>query len=295
MYVITGASGNTGKVIASQLVNAGKKVRIIGRNADRLKELTAQGAEPAIGNLEDTSFLERAFKGATAVYVMIPPNSQVQNFRVYQNRVADALVEAVKRAEVQYVVALSSVGAHLKEKAGVVQGLHDMEQKFNLVKGVNFLILRPSYFMENLFVQIDVIKHRGVMGSPVKADLRFPIVATRDIADVAAKHLLALDFAGSKILYVLGPRDVTFNEIAAVLGKVIGKPDLKYVQIPFKDAKQSMIQNWRLTENLADAMIEFNDSMNEGRIFDVVRRTPENTTPTSLEEFAHIFAQVYKN
>lgn len=294
MYVITGASGNTGKVIADKLLKAGKKVRVIGRSADKLKELIAQGAEPTIGNLEDTSFLERAFKGASAVYAMIPPNSQAQNFRVYQNSVADVLIEAIKRAEVQYVVALSSVGAHLKEKAGVVQGLHDMEQKFNPVKGVHFLILRPSYFMENLFGQIDVIKHRGVMGSPLKADLRFPIVASRDIADVSARHLLSLDFAGSKVLYVLGPRDVTFNEIASVLGKAIGKPDLKYVQIPSQDAKQSMIQNWRLTENLADALIEFNESMNEGRIFNVITRTPESTTPTSLEEFAYSFAQVYK-
>ena len=216
MYVITGASGNTGKVIANALLDAGKKVRVLGRDAEKVKELTDKGAEAAIGNLEDIDFLTKAFGGGLAVYAMIPPNFQTDDYRGYQNNVADAQIEAAKNAGVKYIVTLSSDGAHLKEKAGVVQGLADMEEKWNAVEGINVLHLRPSYFMENALGQIDTIKNMGIMGSPIKGEMSFPMVATNDIGELAAKRLLNLDFKGSEVQYLLGSRDVTFNEVAGI-------------------------------------------------------------------------------
>ncbi len=97
-------------------------------------------------------------------------NFVTDNYRGYQNRVADAQIEAAKNAGVKYILTLSSVGAHLTEKAGVVQGLADMEQKWDAVEGINVLHLRPSYFMENTLGQIDTIKNMGIMGSPMKGD-----------------------------------------------------------------------------------------------------------------------------
>ncbi len=293
MYVITGATGNTGKEIAAALLAAGQEVTVIGRSAERLQPLVAKGAKPAIGSLDDANFLAKTFQGAKAVYALIPPNYAAENFRAYQNRIADALVSAVKQAGVKYVVALSSVGAHLTEKAGVVQGLYDMEQKFNQLKDVHVLYLRPTYFMENLLGQIGTIKQMGIMGSPLKPDLKFPIIATKDIAAVGAKRLLALDFTGKSVQYILGARDVTNNEIATVFGKAIGKPDLKYVQFSYADAKNAMV-GMGLSASAAEAMVEFMQSMNEGRALSDVRRTPENTTPTTLEAFAKIFASIYQ-
>jgi uncharacterized protein YbjT (DUF2867 family) len=293
MYVITGATGNTGKEIAAALLAAGQKVTVIGRSAERLQPLTTKGAKPAVGSLNDANFLAKAFQGAKAVYALIPPNYAAENFRAYQNRIADALVSAVKQAGVKYVVALSSVGAHLPEKAGVVQGLYDMEQKFNRLQDVHVLYLRPTYFLENLLGQIGMIKQMGIMGSAMKADLLFPIVATKDIAAVGAKRLLALDFTGKSVQYLLGARDVTNNEIATVMGKAIGKPDLKYVQFPYEDNKNALI-GVGFAVSPAEAMVEFIQSMNEGRILRDARRTPENTTPTTLEDFARIFASIYQ-
>jgi uncharacterized protein YbjT (DUF2867 family) len=212
MYVVTGATGNTGNAIAAALLAAGKKVRVIGRDAKKLEALTTKGAEAAVGNLDDAAFLNKAFVGATAVYAVVPPNYTASNFRAYQNAIADAMEDAVKATGAKYVVTLSSVGAHLTEGAGVVQGLHDMEQKFNRVAGLNVLHLRPSYFMENLFGQIGMIKGMGIVGSAANGDLSFAMVATRDIADVAAKRLIALDFSGSSVQYLLGSRDVTLTD-----------------------------------------------------------------------------------
>jgi uncharacterized protein YbjT (DUF2867 family) len=293
MYVITGASGNTGKVIATALLAAGKKVRVIGRDAKKLEELTAKGVEAAIGNLDDVAFLKKAFTGAMAVYAIIPPNLTALNFRAYQNSIASAMAEAVKATNVKYVVTLSSVGAHLTEKAGVVQGLHDLEQKFNTIPGLNVLHLRPSYFMENLLGQIGVIKGMGITGSAVKGDLSFAMVATKDIADYATKRLLALNFSGSNVQYLLGSRSVTLNEVTKIFGSAIGKPELAYVQFPYDQAKKGMMDAMGLSENVADAYNEFIRSMNEGPVFADMKRDAESTTPTSIEEFSKTFAYVF--
>jgi len=296
MYVISGATGNTGKPISLALLQAGKRVRVIGRNKDKLNELAVQGAEVVVGDLADRELMKKTFTGATAVYAMIPPNFMAADFRAFQNSIAESFALAIEAAGIKFAVTLSSVGAHLSQKAGVVQGLYDMEQRFNKIKGLNVLHLRPTYFMENLFGQIGTIKQMGVMGSPIKSDLSFPLVATRDIAEVAARHLIALDFKGpGNIQYILGPRNLSYAEIAEILGNAIGKSDLKYMEFPFTEAKRAMISGWGLSESSADAMNEFMDSINQGLVFSDSRRSAQNTTSTSLEAFSKIFAGVYKN
>lgn len=294
MYVVTGATGNTGKVIASNLLDAGEKVRIVGRNADKMKELSDRGAEAAIGDLQDPGFVRSCFEGARAVFAMIPPNFQAENYREYQNRITDVLIEAARDTGVKHVLTLSSVGAHLPEKAGVIQGLYDMEQKWNSAGDIHVLHLRPSYFMENILAQVDTIKSMGVMGSPIKGDMKFPMVATKDIGELAAKRMQKLDFTGKSVQYILGPRDVSYSEVAGIIGNVIGIPDLKYMEFPYEDAKKAMMEGWGLTENGADLFVEFMRTANEGRLFEDVRRDEESTTKTSIEEFAQTFDYVYK-
>lgn len=296
MYVIMGSTGNTGKPIVQALLKAGKKVRAISRDKAKVNELVASGAEAAVGDIADASFLTGAFEGATAVYAMIPPNFKTNDYRSYQNQMAESIASAIEGNGVRYAVTLSSVGAHLPEKAGVVQGLRDLELRLNRIPGLNVLHLRPSYFMENILGQIGMIKMMGFMSSPVKADLRFPMVATKDIAEVAARRLLKLDFQGvGNVHYVLGPRDVTYTEIARVVGQAIGKPDLKYMEASYEDAKLGMIQGWGLSENMANAMNEFVESMNEGRVLSDARRTSDTTTPTTIEQFAQVFAHAFQN
>ncbi len=295
MYVLTGATGNIGKLVATELLANGKKVRAISRNADKLKELIAKGAEPFIGDVYDAEFVNRAFAGASAVYCMIPPNPQAKDFRKDQQTVAHNYVNAVKTNNLKYVLLLSSVGAHLRNGAGVVDGLGDMEQYFSELKAVNVLNLRPSYFMENIFGQLGTIKQSGIAGTSIRGDLKFPLVATKDIASVAAKRLLKLDFTGNTTEYVLGPKDVSYNEITSVIGKIIGKPDLKYVQFSYEDAKKGMVQSGFVSENVAGLYNEMSKSFNEGKALNDHKRTQENTTPTTLEEFIQIFAKVYSN
>ncbi len=187
---------------------------------------------------------------------------------------------------------MSSQGAHLESGSGVVLGLHKMEKIFDNVKGLNTLHLRPSYFMENTLGMVGLIKEAGIMGSPLKADLSMPVIATGDIAEYASKRLLALDFEGHNVQDLLGARNVNYNEMAKVYGAAIGKPDLNYVEFPYADFKQSLMGQMGASENVADNYNEFIQAVNEGKITEA-KRTEESTTPTTIEEFAHTFKYVY--
>ncbi len=291
MYVITGATGNTGKGITSALLEAGKEVRIISRGADKTKELTDKGAELFQGNTDDVELLKKAFEGATAVYAMLPFDMQTEDYTAFQQKHSSAIAEAMEACKVKYVVSLSSQGAHLESSSGVVLGLHKMEQLFDRIEGLNTLHLRPSYFMENTLGMVDLIKEAGIMGSPIKGDLSMPAIATKDIANYATKSLLALDFEGNHFQDLLGARNVTYFEMAKVYGASIGRPDLNYVEFSYEDFK-SAFMGMGASESVADNMNEFIERVNAGEVF-ISERNIENTTSTTIEEFAHTFSYVY--
>lgn len=293
MYVVTGATGNIGSRVVELLNSRENQVRAIGRSRERLQPLIDLGAQPWICDLEDTPTLTEAFKGADCVYVLIPPNLGAENFRQYQNETGESIATAIKESGVQYVVNLSSVGAHLPEGVGVVNGLHDQEERLNQIEGINVLHLRPSFFMENLYWMIPVIKEAGIVGSPQLPDLHVPMIATKDIATVVADAMLKRNFSGKTTQELLGERDISMKEAAAVLGEAIGKSDLNYVQFPYEDTKQSMIQ-MGISEDVASGMVELYRAFNEGTAKPTESRSPRNTTPTRLEEWANDFAALFR-
>jgi len=111
MFAITGATGNTGSVIAEKLLAQGEKVRVIGRDAGRLARFVQKGADAFVADITDAAALRRAFDGARAVYAMVPPNFAAADVRGYQETVSDALASALRNASVSHVVVLSSFGA----------------------------------------------------------------------------------------------------------------------------------------------------------------------------------------
>jgi len=294
MYVIMGATGNIGSKLANILLDKGEKVKVMGRSAERLKPFIDHGAEAAVGDVSDVEFLTNVFKGADAVFALIPPVYTANDFRGYYNEIGTNIVKSIDESGVRHVLFLSSVGAHLPEKTGPVKGLYDVEQKLNKLDDVNILHLRPTYFMENLLTNIGMIKNMGMNGDTIKGDLKFAMIATKDIAPVAAEHLLKRDFSGKTVHELLGERDISMDEVTKVFGAKIGKPDLAYVQFSVEDAKKGMM-DFGLSDDVSDQMIELNQGINDSLFAVSQPRTAKNTTGTSIEEFADFFAQVYEN
>lgn len=292
MIVVTGATGNIGSKITTKLLKQGKKVRVIGRDAKRLQPYVDLGAEAFVGDLADQQFLTRAFKGATVVFCMIPPNITTRNVNEYQSTIGNSIATAVKNAGVTHVVNLSSIGAHLTKNAGIVQGLHDQEERLNGIRNLNIVHLRPAFFMENLLSTIDMIKSQNMVGAPLDGAVRFPTVATQDVASVACEYLTKPIFKGHTVRNLLGERDVNYNEIVKVLGQAIGNKNLRYVQFPYDQARSAMI-NTGISDSVATALTETMKTTNEGPFLADAHRTPDTSTPTSIEEWAKTFAKHY--
>ena len=158
--------------VANNLLAAGQKVRVVGRNAAHLQPLAAKGAEAFVADVTDAGALSKAFDQADSAYVMIPPNPASNDPLGYSNRVSDAIAAAVQNAATRNVVALSSVGADKASGTGPVVGLYNLEQKLNQIIGANVLYLRAGYFMENTLPQVNAIRQMGAVAhtSPSRSE-----------------------------------------------------------------------------------------------------------------------------
>jgi uncharacterized protein YbjT (DUF2867 family) len=293
-YVICGATGNVGRKIADALLAAGEPVRVIARERVRLGPLAAKGAEPWPGDIEDSAFLAKAFSGVRGAFVMIPPRHDAPELRSYQRRLASSILSALQKARVPRVVALSSVGAHLREGTGPVLGLHDLETRLDQIPDAAVVALRPGYFMENHLWSIPLVRARGINGSTLRADVPIAMVATKDIADEAARLLRSGTLKGHGVRYLLGPADRTLSEATRVLGEALGKPDLAYIQLSRDEARAAMASAG-MSPSVVEAMLEMQNGFNEGTIRPTEERGAGNSTPTTLETFAHeVFARAYR-
>jgi uncharacterized protein YbjT (DUF2867 family) len=275
-------------------LKAGKPVTVVGRDSGKLQKFVTLGAKTAIGDIADATFLTHAFEGAKAVYTLIPPSWTITNWRLYQIQIATAIIIALAKSGVKNVVNLSSQGAHLPEGAGPVSGLYYVEQMLNAVPNLNVRHLRPGFFMQNFYGFMGLIKHAGVFGQSLKSDIKMPVVHTRDIANVATQNLLNLDFKGSSVAFIGGAADLNMNEVTAILGKSIGKPDLPYIIFSREDEIKGMVQNG-IPATIAHGYSDLFNALNFGDYQgDGYARTVGITTPTSFEffvenEFKHAF------
>jgi uncharacterized protein YbjT (DUF2867 family) len=289
MYVILGASGNTGSIIADSLLSKGKKVRVVGRDAERLQRFVRQGAEAFTADMSDAAALTKAFTGARAAYLLLPPITSRED----QERESDAIAKAVRESGLRYAVYLSSYGAHVPEGTGPVTGLYSAEQKLNAIGGLNILHLRAAYFMENNLAAISMIQEMGIFGHALLPDLKLPMTATRDAGNYAAQRILDLDFSGKQTRELLGERDLSMAEATAIIARGIGKPDLRYVQFPYDQVEQ-VLEQMGMPPKKAAVYIEMFKAINAGVLAAQEPRSRENTTPTSFEEFVRdVFAPAY--
>jgi uncharacterized protein YbjT (DUF2867 family) len=290
LIAVGGATGNIGSELCRLLLAGGARVRALGRDRATLQRLGA--VEPAPGSLDDAMGLGKALQGTDAVFAMVPPNLATTDYRGYCRRIVESWARGIDAAGVTHVVALSSIGAEQAADNGPIAALHELEERFAQLRA-NVLFLRPTYFLENHFAALGMIRGMNLYGSPMKGDLAIPMIATRDIAAVAAKRLLGRDFTGKTVLELLGAKEYTLADVARTLGKEIGKPDLPYVQFPEADAKQAML-GMGISENVAGLFLEMQRAFNDGRIRATQPRSSQTTTPTTLGQFAKQFAAAFK-
>ncbi len=292
MYAVTGATGNVGRGVAQALLAQGKKVRVIGRNTERLQPLVGKGADAFVGSLDDASAMTRAFSGVTAAIIITPPNLHEQDYPAFQKNVGEALTAAIRGSDIRHIVNISSIGADTPKNSGPVNGLYGNEQRLNELEGVAILHARPTYFMENIFFSLDPIKNMDMVVGTLDGDIKVPMIATRDVAAFVAKPLLSLDFSGISTVDILGAADISMQQVTKAIGTAVGK-EFTYMQAPYDAAEKAMTEAG-LSVGSARLMNELHRGINEGTHRPTEPRTTQNTTPTSINDFAReVFATVY--
>ena len=290
-FTITGSLGNISKPLAESLIKKGHTVTIISSNKSKAKQIEALGAVAAIGSVEDAAFLTETFKGADAVYLMVPPNHTVTDYRAYYNEIAQHYASAIQSSGVKKVVALSSIGAHLQSGTGPIAGLYDTEHILNKLDSVAVTSLRAGFFYTNFYNNTGMIKHAGIIGANYGVDTLLVMVNPADIADAAAEELIKPS-AGKTIRYVASDEH-TASEIAATLGKAIGKPDLPWVEFSNEQSLNGMIQSG-LSENIARVYNEMGDAVRNAILWDDYLIQKPVLGKRKFEDFAKEFAKQYQ-
>jgi len=237
MYVVAGATGKVGSVAAQTLLDAERVLRVIVRSDDKGAKWRDRGAEVFVGDLDDAAFLTRALAGADGAFLLLAPDYRGDVYPRQKQLVA-AMAQAVRDGKVPHVVLLSSVGAQLPSGTGVIQGLYHAEQAL-LATGADLTFLRATSFMENLAGSLQPAA-QGVL--PWFLDEMTPrsMVATYDLGRLAAQALMH-PAKGTRIYELVGPRDYLPSEIAATVGKALGR-DVKLMPLPASQAKDALIE-----------------------------------------------------
>ena len=221
MFVVVGATGNTGSAVVETLLSRKQSVRIVVRSADKGEAWKAKGAEIAVASLDDVSALAKAFEGTKGVYLLVPPNYGAAAWLVDQRARMDCTADAVRKSGIGHVVFLSSIGGHIAEGTGPIRAARYGEQVLGgAVK--NLTILRPCYFMDNWAPVLGAAKGQGVLPTFIAPQAMVPMISARDIGRVGAEQLIA-GGKGKQIVELAGPEDYSPDQVAVALGQILGK------------------------------------------------------------------------
>lgn len=262
MYAVAGVSGNTGSVVAEELIRRGKKVRVIVRDAAKGETWKAKGAEVAVASIEDEAALTKALEGAEGAYLLLPPAMQSEDMPARGRDVGAVFARAAKAAGVKHVVFLSSIGAQHEAGNGPIRALHAIEEELKK-SGSNLTFLRPTYFLENWGSVLGVAAKDGVLPSFLTLGKAVPMVATVDIGRIAADALENAP-SGIRVIEIAGPNDYTPEQVAAELSPLVGR-QVNAVPVPLEQVVPTFTQ-FGISQHVAELFREMYDGINQDHV-----------------------------
>jgi uncharacterized protein YbjT (DUF2867 family) len=262
------------------MLDCGEHVTVLTRDAKGVEQFARRGATVYVGDLEDKSFVKDATRGAEILYWATPQAYDQEDLVWFQHQLGRNVARAILSSEIPRVVNISSIGAQHESETGVIKGLREVEQLIDET-GTNIVHLRAGYFMENFLFSLPEIRETGKISLPVDGAVERPMIATIDIAVLAANLLCDPEWTGREVREIVGPKYVSFNRAAEIIGEVLERP-VEHVTIPPDRARKAMTEmGW--SKNSAELMLELYDAMAAGLV------APEGTpyqTMTTLRRFA---------
>jgi uncharacterized protein YbjT (DUF2867 family) len=277
MIVVTTPTGQICQQVLDNIFDSTEAVRVIVRDPSRLSPRVRERVEVVQGSHDDIAVVTKAFKDADSVLWLVPPNPQSENPMNYYLNFTQPACEAIKSQGVKRVIGVSSLGHDFGTPAGLLTPAFAMDDLIENT-GVNYRALRMPFFMENLLHQVNAIKSQGMFFMANSGNHKLATCATRDIADGAAKLLLDNSWNGQGSVSVVGPDDLSPNDMARIISQVLERP-IRYQQIPSMEYKTTMMQ-YGMSEAWAQGLIDMAAAQDQG-IYNNESRIAQRT-PTSF-------------
>jgi len=283
MIIITAPAGQIGHQVLGNVLSSGEPIRVIVRNPSRLRAEARERVEVVQGSHGDIDVIDQAFAGADAVFWLVPPDPHANSAEAAYVDFTRPACDAFKRHGVQRVVGISALGRGTvaARHAGLATASLAMDDLIAST-GVSYRALTMPSFMDNLLRQVPAIKDRGVFVTPISGDRKLPSCATRDIAAAAARLLLDGSWSGAGHVAVLGPEDLSFNDMAQIMSEVLSQP-VRYQQITGQ-ALKDRLTGAGMSDAMAQATVDMMIAKDQG-LDNAEPRTPESTTPTSFRQW----------
>jgi len=283
--LITGATGAVSSAVIDALAGSELKLRALVRDPAKAAALRARGVELVRGDLDEAESLKEAFEGVTTLWLLTAVGP-----RAPENSM-NALWLA-RQAGVRRVVRLSAIGAahDAPTRNGRLHALSDAEVE---ASGLDFTILRPHFFMQNMLGSAASIAAQGAFYLAM-GDARLGMVDVRDIAAMAASVLR--DDTGahrSKIYTPTGPASISFAQVARDIAAATGRA-VQYVPVSLDAARAAML-GAGMPPWIAGMLIEYSRAYAAGWGDFTTRHVQDVTSkePRGFESFARDFRAAF--
>ena len=285
MIVITTPTGDIGSQLLHLLLEEahGEDLRVIVRDPARLPEAVRDRVDVVTGSHGDAEVVGKAFTGADAVFWVVPPDSQAPSLEVMYSRFTQAAAEAFTAQGVGHVVGVSALGrgTPVAGQAGHVTASLAMDDLIAST-GVAYRALANPSFMDNLLRETTSIRDDGVFTDTAAADRLAPAAATRDIAAAAAALLLDRSWTGTGSVPVLGPEDLSANDMARIISEVLGRP-VRYERQSL-GTFAATLSGYGFGDASVQRMVDMMRAKDDG-LDDGILRTPETASPTTFRQW----------
>jgi uncharacterized protein YbjT (DUF2867 family) len=283
MIIVTAPTGAIGHQVLENVLRANEPVRVIARDPSRLPRRVRERIDVVQGSHSDTTVINKAFAGADAVFWLVPPDPRAETVDAAYLDFTRPACAAFKTHGIKRVVGISALGrgTPAAAHAGLVTASLKMDDLIAST-GVHYRAVTNPSFMDNLLRHVELIKSRGMFVLPISGELKQPSACTRDIAATAARWLLDHSWSGAGSVPVLGPEDLSYNDMATIMSEVLGKP-VRFQEIPGEAFKARLLERG-MSEAMAQANLDMWVAYNQG-LDTAEPRTPQSTTPTSFRQW----------
>ncbi|WP_024546983.1 NmrA family NAD(P)-binding protein [Picosynechococcus sp. NKBG15041c] len=263
MYVVFGATGQTGSAVADALLEKNQLVRVVLRSDKTAAAWRAKGADVAFADLSDLKAMTHAMENADAVYAMNPPAYNVVDMFAVAKGIGERYVAAIKNSGVQKVVLLSSIGSQHASGTGNILTTHILETMFGELE-IPVAFLRASAFMENWSSVAQVAAEQGILPSfYTPLERKIPMVCAVDIGRAVAQAMIE-DWTCQRIIELHGAADYSPNDVAAAFAAALGR-DVQAVAVP-ESEWQSTMSRFGFSPEAVNSYSEMMRGFNSGHV-----------------------------